>query len=82
MFLLFVEKFSFVIIGFIRLLIILINQQISLLIINLVGRVKQYFIEKLDFKLNYFEPLIFLIIRLFDSTAINIIAVLTNLVEY
>ena len=82
MFLLFVEKFSFVIIGFIRLLIILIHQQISLLIINLAGRVKQYFIEKLDFKLNYFEPLIFLIIRLFDSTAINIIAVLTNLVEY
>ena len=82
MFLLFVEKFSFVIIGFIRLLIILIHQQISLLIINLVGRVKQYFIKKLHFKLNYFEPLIFLIIRLFDSTAINIIAVLTNLVEY
>ena len=82
MFLLFVEKFSFVIIGFIRLLIILIHQQISLLIINLVGRAKQYFIEKLHFKLNYFEPLIFLIIRLFDSTAINIIVVLTNLVEY
>ena len=82
MFLLFVEKFSFVIIGFIRLLIILINQQISLHIINLVGRVKQYFIEKLYFELNYFEPLIFLIIRLFDSTAINIIVVLTNLVEY
>ena len=82
MFLLFVEKFSFVISGFIRLLIILIHQQISLLIINLAGRVKQYFIEKLNFELNYFEPLIFLIIRLFDSTAINIIAVLTNLVEY
>ena len=82
MFLLFVEKFSFLIIGFFRLLIILIHQKISLLIINLAGRVKQYFSEKLYFKLNYFEPLIFLIIRLFDSTAINITAVLTNLVEY